>query len=60
MLLSTGAVVEGRVRVYRPAGRDRLSDYARLPDMFRYVETPSATIVINTAHIVGLRETAEA
>lgn len=60
ILLSTGAAVEGRVRVYRPAGRDRLSDYARLPEAFRYVETPAATIVINTAHIVELRETAEA
>ena len=29
MLLSTGRTVEGRVRIYRPAGRDRLSDYAR-------------------------------
>src|SRR5262249_54861135 len=37
MLLSNGESVEGRVRVYRPTGRDRLSDYARLPEMFRYV-----------------------
>ena len=39
MLLSTGRTVDGRVRVYRPVGRDRLSDYARAPEMFRYVET---------------------
>src|SRR5262249_289830 len=29
MLLSNGARVAGTVRVYRPSGRDRLSDYAR-------------------------------
>ena len=39
MLLSNGERVEGQVRVYRPSGRDRLSDYARAPEVFRYVET---------------------
>ena len=39
MMLSNGETVEGRVRVYRPAGRDRLSDYARLPQAFSYIET---------------------
>jgi hypothetical protein len=56
MLLSNGETVEGRVRVYRPSGRDRLSDYARLPDAFRYVETDDATLIVNSAHIVELRE----
>jgi hypothetical protein len=56
MLLSTGEVVTGRVRVYRPSGRDRLSDYARLPETFRYVETDDATFIVNSAHIVELRE----
>ena len=60
MLLSTGRTVDGRVRVYRPAGRDRLSDYARAPEMFRYVETESATVIVNSAHIVELRETHQA
>ena len=55
-LLSNGDTVQGRVRVYRPAGRDRLSDYARLPDAFRYVETDDATLIVNSAHIVELRE----
>jgi hypothetical protein len=39
ILLSNGHPVEGRIRVYRPSGRDRLSDYARMPETFRYVET---------------------
>jgi len=56
MLLSNGESVEGRVRVYRPSGRDRVSDYARMSEMFRYVETDDATLIINSAHIVELRE----
>jgi hypothetical protein len=56
MLLSNGELVEGRVRVYRPTGRDRLSDYARLSEMFRYIETDDATLIVNSAHIVELRE----
>jgi hypothetical protein len=60
MLLSNGETVQGRVRVYRPTGRDRLSDYARLPETFRYVETEDATLIVNSAHIVELRETSEA
>jgi hypothetical protein len=60
ILLSTGAAVEGRVRIYRPSGRDRLSDYARVPEVFRYVETPGGTVIVNAEHIVELRETTEA
>ena len=32
------------MRVYRPSGRDRLSDYARAPEAFRYVETADGTV----------------
>jgi len=60
MLLSTGRTVDGRVRVYRPVGHDRLSDSTRAPEMFRYVETESATVIVNSAHIVELRETHQA
>src|SRR5438067_1532595 len=56
MLLSTGARIIGAVRVYRPQGRDRLSDYARSSDAFRYVENRDGTFVVNSAHIVELRE----
>ena len=60
ILLSNGRAVQGRVRVYRPAGRDRLSDYARAPDLFRYVETEDGTVIVNADHIVELREKTEA
>ena len=55
--LSIGRTIEGRIRVYRPMGRDRLSDYARAPEMFRYIETTDGTLIVNSAHIVELRET---
>jgi len=56
MLLSNGEMLSGTVRVYRPQGRDRLSDYARSTDMFRYLENAEGTFVVNAAHIVQLRE----
>ena len=56
ILLSNGAIVSGAVRVYLPAGRDRLSDYARTSVTFRYVEAADATYIVNGAHIVELRE----
>jgi hypothetical protein len=37
-----------------------LSDWSRAPELFRYIETPSSTVIVNTAHIVELRETTEA
>jgi len=60
ILLSNGTSVEGQVRVYRPTGRDRLSDYARAREMFRYVETASGTVIVNSDHIVEFRETSQA
>jgi hypothetical protein len=60
ILLSSGHSVEGRVRVHRPSGHDRLSDYARQPETFRYVETDGGTVIINADHIVEFRETTEA
>src|SRR5262245_11745957 len=56
MVLSTGALLRGTVRVYRPEGRDRLSDWARERGRFRYVETTDATFLVNVDHIVHLRE----
>jgi hypothetical protein len=56
MLLSNGEMLSGTVRVYRPQGRDRLSDYARSTDLFRYLENAEGTFVVNVAHIVQLRE----
>jgi hypothetical protein len=60
IVLSTGRIVDGRVRIYRPSGRDRLSDYAREPETFRYIETADGTVIVNSAHIVEMRETSEA
>ena len=59
MLLSNGARLTGSVRAYCPEGRDRLSDYARSPLMFRYLERADATFIVNAAHVVELRETQE-
>jgi hypothetical protein len=44
------------VSVYRPAGRDRLSDYARSDEIFRYVESGDCTVIVNSAHLVELGE----
>ena len=59
VLLSNGQRVVGAVRVYRPAGRDRLSDWARQPETFRYLETSDMALLLNTAHIVDVSEVPE-
>ena len=59
ILLTTGQRVEGTVRVYRPSGRDRLSDWARQPEAFRYVEAADTTFLVNAAHIVDISEVPE-
>lgn len=56
MLFSTGDRLTGTVSLYCPAGRDRLSDYARGDQMFRYVEADEHTWIINSAHLVELKE----
>ena len=59
MVLSTGDRITGSVSVYLPEGHDRLSDYARSGQTFRYVETDAHTIIVNSAHVVELREIRE-
>ena len=59
VLLSSGETVTGHVAVYRPIGRDRLSDYAHIDDRFRYVELADRTVLVNSQHIVSLREVTE-
>ena len=59
MLLTTGARVSGTVAIYRPAGHERLSDYAHAGEPFRYLETADRTLIINSSHIVQLTESAE-
>jgi hypothetical protein len=56
VLLTTGEVITGHVVVFRPPGRDRLSDYAHIDERFRYVELADRTLLINSAHIVALTE----
>jgi hypothetical protein len=57
MLLSNGTRLTGSVRAYCPKGHDRLSDYVRSPETFRYVECAGTTFIVNTAHIVEVKET---
>ena len=59
VLLTTGQRVVGTVRVYQPAGRDRLSDWTRQPETFRYLETGDLTLLLNAAHIVDISEVPE-
>ena len=56
VLLTTGEAIAGDIVVFRPAGHDRLSDYAHMDEPFRYVELADRTLLINSAHIVTLTE----
>ncbi len=56
MLLSNGARLRGAVRVYCPQGRDRLSDFARAGEVFRYLEAEGGTYLINVRHLLELSE----
>jgi hypothetical protein len=57
--LSNGQQLDGSIRIYRPVGRDRLSDWAREPDRFRYVESGDATLIVNVAHVIQLTEVSQ-
>ncbi len=56
MWLSSGRRLRGVVSVHRPQGRDRLSDFARSSEQFRYLETPDATYLVNVRHLIALIE----
>ncbi len=56
MLCATGVRLKGMVRVYRPQGRDRLSDFARSAEQFRYLETLDVTYLVNVRHLIELVE----
>ncbi|MEO6238435.1 MAG: hypothetical protein ABIQ52_15675 [Vicinamibacterales bacterium] len=56
LLLSNNERMEGAVRVYRPEGRSRVSDWTRQPEVFRYVEATDVTFIVNAAHIVSVTE----
>lgn len=57
MLLSTGDRITGMVSGSLPEGHDRLSDYARSERTFHYIETGTETLIVNSAHLVELKET---
>ncbi|HEX7137014.1 MAG TPA: hypothetical protein VF219_04180 [Vicinamibacterales bacterium] len=59
MKLSNRVELQGTVRVYLPEGRDRLSDYARSTENFRYLESAEGTFVVNVDHIVQLSDLPE-
>lgn len=59
VLLTTGETITGSIVIFRPAGHDRLSDYAHMDEPFRYVELADRTVLINSAHIVALTEVFE-
>jgi hypothetical protein len=54
--LANGKQLSGSVRVFRPEGHDRLSDWARHGPRFRYVETAHSTFLVNVDHVVDARE----
>lgn len=56
VLLTTGETITGSIVVFRPPGRDRLSDYARIEEHFRYLELADRTLLINSAHVVAWTE----
>ena len=56
--LSNGQQLRGSIRVHRPKGRDRLSDWARHGLRFRYLETTHSTFIVNLDHIIDIREVA--
>jgi hypothetical protein len=57
MLMSNGTRLRGSVRIFRPHGSDRLSDdFARGHEAFLYLESDSATYIINVHHLVELAE----
>lgn len=60
LLMSSGQRLTGVVRVYRPKGHTRLSDWARQSDTFRYVETGEMTLLVNIAHVVEVHEVPKA
>ncbi|HWW84220.1 MAG TPA: hypothetical protein VNZ26_11485 [Vicinamibacterales bacterium] len=58
VLLSNGRRLIGNVRIYQPDGHDRLSDWAREGQGFRYVETEEGTFLVNLMHVIEVSEIA--
>jgi hypothetical protein len=56
LVLTTGRQLVGKVRIHCPEQQDRLSDWARSPELFRYLETGGGTFLVNAAYIVEVHE----
>lgn len=56
VLLANGRRIDGAVRIYRPEGRNRVSDWTHEEETFRYVEGPDVTLIVNALHIVSVME----
>lgn len=56
ILLANGTRLSGTVSLYCPQGRDRLSDYTRADETFRYLETGSALLLVNFRYVLELSE----
>jgi len=54
--LTDGTRLRGVVSVYRPQGRDRLSDFARSSEQFRYLETEDVTYLVNVRYVMHIVE----
>lgn len=59
MRMSTGARIAGTLRISLPEGHDRLSDWTRLPETFRYVDEDERLLLVNAAHIIEVSEVSE-
>jgi hypothetical protein len=56
MLLSDGQRISGALRIHRPEGRNRLSDWARHADAFQYLEVGEMTVLVNISHVIEVHE----
>jgi hypothetical protein len=54
VVFADGTRVEGTVYVFRPAGRDRLSDYTRSGEQYRYLRTSDALLIVNFAQVAEI------
>lgn len=59
LTLTTGERIAGVLRVERPAGRDRLSDFLSGETGFCYFESPSGLLAVNLAHVTEITPVSE-
>src|SRR4051812_26906914 len=56
LFFTNGMHLQGVVSIYTPPGSDRLSDFARSPEQFRYLEAVDNTYLVNVRHVIQLLE----